>query len=171
MSSQKIKIYWRLRPDRINGSDDFPYFQIHLRFGPLDSEKKYFSRYEDELECIKPRIQSFKQKDGIKKCTTTFGEIWKSWKTFEIDFDPFRMVSMAENKKIERTWWAFEVVFQCPDRLMDITPKNCKIRSIKQSPLDGVTIPEDNDDEDEGKISLHPRNLMLISSVNGEFMI
>ena len=157
----KTKIYWRVRPDRRNGSDDFVYFQIHIKFGPLDSEQIYYSRSNDD-----PHGKYYDSRYPVdKKLTPTYKEIWKTWKHIEIDFDPLRVVRMNEGKSIERTWWAFDVEFDMPEFLRDSHEANCKIKSIKQSNLPHrKLIPEDNDD------GLHTRNLMLIRSKDDEFM-
>lgn len=140
------RIYWGLRPDRRNGSDDFVYFQIHIKFGPLDPASPYFSRQYDT------------------KTSLELSTIWKTWKYFDVHFDPFRTIKMDEGKEENRSWWAFEVEYDMPKTLQDCTTENCLIRSIKQSPLNDVTIPEDND------VGLHHRNLMLVNSINDEFM-
>lgn len=134
----KTKIYWRVRPDRENGTDDFVYFQIHIKFGPLDPNRVYYSRpHDDPHNRLNP---------PDKKVSSTYKKIWKNWEYIEVDFDPLKVVRVEEGNPTICTWWAFDVEFDFPKHRMDYNETNCKIKSIKQSNFPHrKLIPEDYD--------------------------
>jgi len=140
----KVKFYYKIIDKRPN-SDDFTYMYVHINFSA--------SHYLNDNYPIK----IFTTKGSRRFESSTFREIWESWKCIDLEFDVYRCITVKRDDEDEedRRYFAFEIDWDGKQGI-----------KIKQSPLEGCMTSEEEDNLNDTN-----QHIIFMASFDSQIML